>query len=75
MYKRQSFFNPSSHAQHGVALATVRAGNVIGGGDWAQDRLVPDILAAFEQGKPVRIRNRNAVRPWQHVLELSLIHI
>ncbi|WP_186405522.1 CDP-glucose 4,6-dehydratase [Candidatus Accumulibacter aalborgensis] len=66
---RSSFFNPSSHAQHGVALATVRAGNVIGGGDWAQDRLVPDILAAFEQGKPVRIRNRNAVRPWQHVLE------
>lgn len=66
---RSSFFNPGSHAQHGVALATVRAGNVIGGGDWAPDRLLPDILSAFEQGKPVRIRNPNAVRPWQHVLE------
>ena len=66
---RSSFFNPSSHAQHGVALATVRAGNVIGGGDWAQDRLIPDILAAFEQGKLVNIRNPHAIRPWQHVLE------
>ena len=66
---RSSFFNASSHAQHGVALATVRAGNVIGGGDWAQDRLIPDILAAFEQGKLVDIRNPHAIRPWQHVLE------
>lgn len=66
---RSSFFNASSHAQHGVALATVRAGNVIGGGDWAQDRLIPDILAAFEQGKRVNIRNPHAIRPWQHVLE------
>jgi CDP-glucose 4,6-dehydratase len=66
---RSSFFNANSHAQHGVALATVRAGNVIGGGDWAQDRLIPDILAAFEQGKVVDIRNPHAIRPWQHVLE------
>lgn len=66
---RSSFFNAEHHAQHGVALATVRAGNVIGGGDWAQDRLVPDILASFEQGKPAHIRNPHAVRPWQHVLE------
>jgi CDP-glucose 4,6-dehydratase len=66
---RSSFFNHNSHAQHGVALATVRAGNVIGGGDWAQDRLIPDILAGFEQGKLVDIRNPNAIRPWQHVLE------
>ena len=66
---RSSFFNANSHAQHGVALATVRAGNVIGGGDWAQDRLIPDILAAFEQGKLVDIRNPHAIRPWQHVLE------
>ena len=66
---RSSFFNASSHAQHGVALATVRAGNVIGGGDWAQDRLIPDILAAFEQGRLVNIRNPHATRPWQHVLE------
>ncbi len=66
---RSSFFNANSHAQHGVALATVRAGNVIGGGDWAPDRLVPDILAAFEHGKVVNIRNPHAIRPWQHVLE------
>lgn len=66
---RSSFFNPDQYARHGVALASVRAGNVIGGGDWASDRLIPDILAAFEQGMPVRIRNPHAVRPWQHVLE------
>jgi CDP-glucose 4,6-dehydratase len=66
---RSSFFNANTYAQHGVALATVRAGNVIGGGDWAQDRLVPDILAAFEQGRLVDIRNPDAIRPWQHVLE------
>jgi CDP-glucose 4,6-dehydratase len=66
---RSSFFNADSYAQHGVALATVRAGNVIGGGDWAQDRLIPDILTAFEQGKQVDIRNPHAIRPWQHVLE------
>ena len=66
---RSSFFNPETYAQHGVALASVRAGNVIGGGDWAQDRLIPDILNAFEQGRLVDIRNPNAIRPWQHVLE------
>jgi CDP-glucose 4,6-dehydratase len=66
---RSSFFNADSYAQHGVALATVRAGNVIGGGDWAQDRLIPDILAAFEQNKLVDIRNPHAIRPWQHVME------
>ena len=66
---RSSFFNADSYAQHGVATATVRAGNVIGGGDWAQDRLIPDILAAFEQGRKVDIRNPNAIRPWQHVME------
>jgi CDP-glucose 4,6-dehydratase len=53
----------------GVAVASARAGNVIGGGDWAPDRLVPDILRAFEQNQPVRIRNPHATRPWQHVLE------
>ena len=52
-----------------LALATARAGNVIGGGDWATDRLIPDILKAFEAGEPVRIRNPHATRPWQHVLE------
>jgi CDP-glucose 4,6-dehydratase len=66
---RSSFFNAKDYSQHGVALATVRAGNVIGGGDWAADRLLPDILAAFEQGRPATIRNPNAIRPWQHVLE------
>jgi len=53
----------------GVALATARAGNVIGGGDWAEDRLVPDVLRALERGEPVAIRNPHAIRPWQHVLE------
>ena len=66
---RASFFNGNQYAEHGVALATARAGNVIGGGDWALDRLIPDILLAFEQGKLVDIRNPNAIRPWQHVLE------
>ena len=66
---RLSFFNANNYEQHGVALSTVRAGNVIGGGDWAQDRLVPDILTAFEQGEKVEIRNPHAIRPWQHVME------
>lgn len=66
---RSSFFIPDDYAKHGVGLATVRAGNVIGGGDWAQDRLIPDIISAFTKGAPVMIRNPHAVRPWQHVLE------
>ena len=61
---RNSFFQ-----QNGIALASARAGNVIGGGDWAADRLVPDILRALERSEPVVIRNPNATRPWQHVLE------
>ena len=66
---RSSFFSPKGHTQHGVALATARAGNVIGGGDWAKDRLIPDILAAFEADREVPIRSPHATRPWQHVLE------
>ena len=66
---RNSYFNPSNFAEHGVALASARAGNVIGGGDWAEDRLIPDIMHAIMQGKPVNIRNPHATRPWQHVLE------
>ena len=66
---RNSFFNPAKYSEHHVALASVRAGNVIGGGDWAEDRLIPDILAAFEKSQPVVIRNPHAIRPWQHVLE------
>ncbi len=61
---RRSYFQDNS-----IALASVRAGNVIGGGDWALDRLVPDILRAFESRQPVVIRNPHAIRPWQHVLE------
>ncbi|MBF9020222.1 CDP-glucose 4,6-dehydratase [Rhodobacterales bacterium HKCCA1058] len=61
---RSSFFD-----QDGIALASVRAGNVIGGGDWAADRLIPDILRALEAKIPVVIRSPNAIRPWQHVLE------
>jgi CDP-glucose 4,6-dehydratase len=66
---RNSFFNPKDYSRHGVAIASVRAGNVIGGGDWAEDRLVPDIIRAFIEKRPVRIRNPHAIRPWQHVLE------
>ena len=66
---RKSFFHPAKHAEHGVALATARAGNVIGGGDWAKDRLVPDALAALKAGKPLVLRHPHATRPWQHVLE------
>lgn len=66
---RNSFFPPEKYKKHGVALASVRAGNVIGGGDWADDRLISDILRAISQGKPVNIRSPHAVRPWQHVLE------
>ncbi|MCB2013676.1 MAG: CDP-glucose 4,6-dehydratase [Sphingobium sp.] len=55
--------------ERGVTLATARAGNVIGGGDWAQDRLVPDFIRALEQGAPLKLRYPDAVRPWQHVLE------
>ena len=61
---RKSFLQSS-----GIAVASARAGNVIGGGDWAADRLVPDILRAFEKNQPVIIRNPHATRPWQHVLE------
>jgi CDP-glucose 4,6-dehydratase len=66
---RSSYFHPEKYQTHGVALASGRAGNVIGGGDWAEDRLIPDIMRAITQGKPVNIRNPNAIRPWQHVLE------
>lgn len=64
---RSSFFNTT--AGQTTAIATVRAGNVIGGGDWTKDRLIPDIIAAFEAGKPAQIRYPCAIRPWQHVLE------
>ncbi len=66
---RRSFFCPAKHATHGVAVASARAGNVIGGGDWASDRLVPDILRALLDGRAPEIRRPDAVRPWQHVLD------
>ncbi|PMQ16381.1 CDP-glucose 4,6-dehydratase [Janthinobacterium sp. AD80] len=66
---RSSFFHADKYAEHGIALGSGRAGNVIGGGDWALDRLIPDMLRAIGTGEPVMIRNPHAIRPWQHVLE------
>jgi CDP-glucose 4,6-dehydratase len=66
---RNSFFNPIEYKKHGVALASARAGNVIGGGDWADDRLIPDFIRAILKGEKVKIRSPYAIRPWQHVLE------
>jgi CDP-glucose 4,6-dehydratase len=66
---RDSYFNSKDFSRHGVALATARSGNVIGGGDWATDRLIPDCIRSLLQGEKVRIRNPFSTRPWQHVLE------
>lgn len=66
---RRSFFSPERLSEHGVALATARAGNVIGGGDWAADRIVPDCIRALHDGRAIQVRNPHAIRPWQHVLE------
>ncbi len=66
---RRSFFPPSKWADHGVSLASARAGNVIGGGDWAPDRIVVDSVRALAAGHPVGVRNPGSIRPWQHVLE------
>ena len=66
---RNSYFNPQDYAKHGKAVASVRAGNVIGGGDWSADRLIPDCIRFIEAGKDIEIRNPIATRPWEHVLE------
>lgn len=66
---RRSFFQPGAYEKHGKSIASVRAGNVIGGGDWALDRIIPDCIKALEAGKPIEIRSPKAIRPWQHVLE------
>lgn len=66
---RNSFFNTNNYAAHQKAIAAARAGNVIGGGDWAKDRLLPDIARALGKGEKIVIRNPNSIRPWQHVLE------
>jgi CDP-glucose 4,6-dehydratase len=66
---RNSFFNPKEIKTHGVRLASVRAGNVVGGGDWTSYQLVPDCIRALQEGNTIAVRNPNATRPWQHVLE------
>lgn len=66
---RSSYFPVKRIHEHGVSVATVRAGNVIGGGDWAKDRLVPDLIRGFQSKQSVQIRNPKALRPWQHVLD------
>ena len=66
---RDSYFNPKDYLKHGKAIASVRAGNVIGGGDWSDNRLIPDCIRFIEAGKDIEIRNPIATRPWEHVLE------
>lgn len=67
---RRSFFNPNDNGKtHHVSIASVRAGNVIGGGDWAKDRIIPDCIRSLEAGNVIEIRSPRAIRPWQHVLE------
>lgn len=66
---RRSFMNPANYDLHGKSIASVRAGNVIGGGDWAVDRIIPDCIRCLEAGKSIEIRSPKAIRPWQHVLE------
>jgi len=66
---RNSFFNTKTYNQHQKTIGVARAGNVIGGGDWAKDRLIPDIVRALSRGEKIEIRNPSSVRPWQHVLE------
>ncbi|HEY8507284.1 MAG TPA: CDP-glucose 4,6-dehydratase [Steroidobacteraceae bacterium] len=66
---RRSFFTSGSHCTRPVAVSTVRAGNVIGGGDWGAEKLVPDIVRTFCDGVPLLIRSPNALRPWQHTLD------
>jgi CDP-glucose 4,6-dehydratase len=66
---RQSFFNPDTFDQHGIALASARAGNAIGGGDWTANQLIPDLVRCFISGQPCPIRSPRAIRPWQFVLE------
>jgi CDP-glucose 4,6-dehydratase len=67
---RKAFFNPEAYGKnHNVALSSVRAGNVIGGGDWGEDRIIPDCVRALSKGETIVIRNPSAIRPWQYVLE------
>jgi CDP-glucose 4,6-dehydratase len=66
---RNSFFNIQKYATHKKSISSARAGNVIGGGDWAKDRIIPDIVKALNNNENILVRNPNAIRPWQHVLE------
>jgi CDP-glucose 4,6-dehydratase len=66
---RNSFFNSKNYELHQKAIASVRAGNVIGGGDWSMDRIIPDIIRSLQEKQNIEVRNPNAIRPWQHVLE------
>ena len=66
---RNSYFPEHRQSEHHVKVATTRAGNVIGGGDWSEDRLIPDLVRGFQSKKPMLIRQPHAIRPWQHVLE------
>ncbi|TXI35142.1 MAG: CDP-glucose 4,6-dehydratase [Niabella sp.] len=74
---RNSFFNITNFATHQKAIASARAGNVIGGGDYSKDRIIPDIVRALQNNMPIEVRNPNAVRPWQHVLEplIGYLHL
>lgn len=66
---RDSFFPVDRYPEHRIALASARTGNVVGGGDWARDRLIPDTIHSFAEGRPVTLRNPGAMRPWQYVLD------
>ena len=66
---KNSFFNAAHYEEHKKAIAVARAGNVIGGGDWSKDRIIPDIVNSIKNNKVLTVRNPNSVRPWQHVLE------
>lgn len=72
---RNSFMSPDNYAQHGKVITAVRAGNVIGGGDFSDDRIIPDIVRAIQRNQPVILRNPQAVRPWQHVLEPVMAYL
>lgn len=72
---RNSFFNLNNYEMHKVAVATVRAGNVIGGGDWAEDRLIPDCIRYSINEQPIIVRSPGSIRPWQHVLEPIVFYL
>ncbi|HTO14503.1 MAG TPA: CDP-glucose 4,6-dehydratase [Edaphocola sp.] len=71
----RSFFNPNNYPQHQKSIIAMRAGNVIGGGDYSEDRIIPDIVRAIHNDEAVALRNPNAIRPWQHVLEPLMVYL